>query len=265
MGVRNDQDVTMKQVEDMSGNIRDRVCLVTGASRGIGKAVALSLARHGGIVYGTATTADGADRIGSMFESENLNGHGRVLDVRDQNGIVELIDAMNRESGVPLILVNNAGITRDNLLVRMKDDEWSDLIEINLTSMFRTSRAVLRGMMKARFGRIVNIASVIGAIGNPGQSNYAATKAGIIGFTKSLAREAAPRGITVNAIAPGFIMTDMTSVLTEEQCSEMLAHIPLNRLGEPEDIAQSVVFLASEAGDYITGQTLHVNGGMYMP
>ena len=249
----------------MSGNVRDRVCLVTGASRGIGKAVALSLARHGGIVYGTATTADGTDRINSMFGSENLNGRGRVLDVREQNHIAELIDAINQESEAPLILVNNAGITRDNLLVRMKDDEWSDLIEVNLTSMFRTARAVLRGMMKARFGRIVNISSVIGSTGNPGQSNYAAAKAGILGFTKALARETAPRGITVNAIAPGFIRTDMTGVLSERQSSEMLAHVPLNRLGEPEDIAQSVMFLVSEAGDYITGQTLHVNGGMYMP
>ncbi|MCY4148680.1 MAG: 3-oxoacyl-ACP reductase FabG [Gammaproteobacteria bacterium] len=248
----------------MSENIRDRVCLVTGASRGIGKAVALSLARHGGIVYGTATTADGADKISSAFESENLNGRGRVLDVRDQNSIVELIDAINKEFEAPLILVNNAGITRDSLLVRMKDDEWTDLIEVNLTSMFRTAKAVLRGMMKARFGRIVNISSVIGAIGNPGQSNYAATKAGIVGFTKSLAKEAAPRGITVNAIAPGFIMTDMTSVLTERQRSEILEHIPLNRLGEPEDIAQAVMFLVGGSGDYITGQTLHVNGGMYL-
>ncbi|MYB35493.1 MAG: 3-oxoacyl-ACP reductase FabG [Gammaproteobacteria bacterium] len=249
----------------MSDNIRDRVCLVTGASRGIGKAVALSLARHGGIVYGTATTADGADRISSMFGSENLNGRGRVLDVRDRNGIVQLIDAINKESGDPLILVNNAGITHDNLLVRMRDHEWEDLIEVNLTSMFRMTRAVVRRMMKARFGRIVNISSVIGAIGNPGQSNYAAAKAGILGFTKALAREAAPRGITVNAIAPGFIRTDMTGVLSEQQSSEMLAHIPLNRLGETEDIAHAVLFLVDGSGDYITGQTLHVNGGMYLP
>ncbi len=249
----------------MSENIRGRVCLVTGASRGIGKAVALHLARHGGIVYGTATGTDGADRISSMFGSDNLNGWGRVLDVRDQNSILGLIDTIGKESEAPLILVNNAGITRDNLLVRMKEDEWSELIETNLNSVFRVAKAVLRGMMKARFGRIVNISSVIGAIGNPGQCNYAAAKAGIIGFTKSLAREAAPRGITVNAIAPGFIMTDMTSALTEQQRSEMLAHVPLNRIGEPEDIAQAVMFLVSESGDYITGQTLHVNGGMYMP
>ncbi len=265
MGICNDQDVTVRQVEIMSDNIKDRVCLVTGASRGIGKAVALHLAQHGGIVYGTATTDDGADKISSMFDFETLKGTGRVLDVRDQDSIVNLIDAINKESEAPLILVNNAGVTRDNLLVRMKDDEWNDLIEVNLTSMFRTARAVLRGMMKARFGRIVNISSIIGAIGNPGQSNYAAAKAGIIGFTKALAREAAPRGITVNAIAPGFINTDMTSVLSEKQSSEMLAHVPLNRLGEPDDIAQAVIFLVGNSGDYITGQTLHVNGGMYMP
>ncbi len=265
MGICNDQDAIVNQVETMSENIRDRVCLVTGASRGIGKAVALNLARHGGAVYGTATTDDGAEKISSMFGAENLKGWGRVLDVRDQNSVLELIDTINTESGPPLILVNNAGITRDNLLIRMKDDEWSDLIEVNLTSMFRTARAVLRGMLKARFGRIVNISSIIGSIGNPGQSNYAAAKAGIVGFTKALAREAAPRGITVNAIAPGFVKTDMTSGLTEKQSSEMLAHIPLNRLGEPEDIAQAVIFLVGDSGDYITGQTLHVNGGMYMP
>lgn len=249
----------------MIQNIKDRVCLVTGASRGIGKAVAQTLARQGGIVYGTATTADGADKISEMFKSQDLEGHGRMLDVRNQNDVQALIDSISKEAGAPLVLVNNAGITRDNLLVRMKDDDWDDLIAVNLTSLFRVSRAVLRGMMKARFGRIVNISSIIGATGNPGQSNYAAAKAGIIGFTKALAREAAPRGITVNAVAPGFVDTDMTGVLSEEQHTEMLSHIPLNRIGEPQDIAHAVMFLVGEGGDYVTGQTLHINGGMHMP
>lgn len=249
----------------MYENIKDRVCLVTGASRGIGQAVALALARHGGMVYGTATTREGAEKISGMLSSEGLSGQGRVLDVRDPGNIVAVIDSISKESSAPVILVNNAGITRDNLLVRMKDEEWDDLIEVNLTAMFRVAKAALRGMMKARFGRIVNISSVIGAVGNPGQANYAAAKAGIIGFTKALAKEAAPRGITVNAIAPGFIATDMTRVLTEQQSSDILTHVPLKRLGEPEDIAHAALFLIAETGDYITGQTLHINGGMYMP
>lgn len=248
----------------MAEKLKDRVCLVTGASRGIGQAIALAFAREGGIVYGTATTDAGAERIADMFRSEGLDGHGRVLDVRDSSSIGQLIEAIGGESSPPLVLVNNAGITRDNIMLRMKDDEWEELMEVNLTSMFRVAKAALREMMKARFGRIVNISSVVGATGNPGQSNYAATKAGIIGFTKALAREVAPRGITVNAIAPGFIKTDMTGVLTDDQRSQLLSHIPLNRLGEPADIAHTAVFLVGDTGDYITGQTLHVNGGMYM-
>ena len=237
------------------------IALVTGASRGIGLAIAARLAAAGATVVGTATTASGAARI-----SENLAGHGRgaVLDVCDQASIDALLDDIAAKEGAVGILCNNAGITRDTLLLRMKQEDWDVVINTNLASVFRLSKAVLRGMMKARKGRIINIASVVGATGNAGQANYAAAKAGIVGFTKSLAREVGSRGITANVIAPGFIDTDMTRALSEDQRSGLTAQIPLARLGDPKDIAAAVAFLASPDAAYITGETLHVNGGMYM-
>lgn len=245
-------------------SIGNEIALVTGASRGIGKAIAATLGSKGATVIGTATSEGGAQGITDNFAGSGIKGVGKVLNVTDHDSIATLMKGIQEEYGAPTILVNNAGITRDNLLMRMKDDEWEDVIETNLTSAFRMSKACLRGMMKAKHGRIVTITSVIGATGNPGQANYAATKAGVIGFTKSLAREIGSRGITVNAVAPGFIDTDMTKELPEAKQQALLEQIPLGRLGGVEDIANAVAFLASEDAAYITGETLHVNGGMYM-
>ncbi len=245
-------------------SLENEVALVTGATRGIGKAIALALGAQGATVIGTATSESGASTISAYLKEKGINGEGRVLNVTDADTIPAAIKEIAAASGTPTILVNNAGITRDNLLMRMKDDEWDDIINTNLTSVFRLSKACLRGMMKARCGRIISIASVVGASGNAGQTNYAAAKAGIMGFSKSLAREVASRGITVNVVAPGFIATDMTKDLPNEQKEGLLSSIPLNRLGSPEDIAAAVAYLASPAGGYVTGETLHVNGGMYM-
>ncbi|HIE39957.1 MAG TPA: 3-oxoacyl-ACP reductase FabG [Thiomicrorhabdus sp.] len=241
-----------------------KVAFVTGASRGIGKAIALELASQGAIVIGTATSESGADNISTYLKEAGAQGSGKCLNVTNGEMITSVLAEVTKEFGVPTILVNNAGITRDNLLMRMKDDEWDDIIQTNLSSVFRMSKGCLRGMMKAKGGRIINIASVVGVMGNAGQTNYAAAKAGIIGFSKSLAREVGTRNITVNTIAPGFIDTDMTRGLPEEQRTALTQQIPLSRLGSPEDIAKSVSFLAGEGGAYITGQTLNVNGGMYM-
>ncbi|MCC4587061.1 3-oxoacyl-ACP reductase FabG [Xanthomonas sp. NCPPB 1067] len=247
----------------MSKPLQGEIALVTGASRGIGAAIADILAAQGATVIGTATSASGAAAIGARLAPGG--GHGRELDVTDAAAVDALIDAIGKEFGAISILVNNAGITRDNLLMRMKDDDWQAIIDTNLTSVFRTSKAVMRGMMKARKGRIVNIASVVGVTGNPGQTNYAAAKAGIIAFSKSLAKEIGSRGVTVNVVAPGFIDTDMTKALPEESRTALLQQIALGHLGAPEDIANAVAFLAGPTGRYITGETLHVNGGMYMP
>jgi 3-oxoacyl-[acyl-carrier protein] reductase len=242
--------------------LNGQIALVTGASRGIGAAIASSLAGEGATVIGTATTPDGAARISEILAASG--GRGAVLDVASQESIDALIENIESKEGAIGILCNNAGITRDMLLLRMKQDDWDAVLQTNLASVFRLSKAVLRGMMKARKGRIISIASVVGLTGNPGQANYAAAKAGIIGFTKSLAREVGSRGITANVIAPGFIDTDMTRALKEEQRAALNAQIPLGRLGQPADIAAAVVFLTSPGGAYITGETLHVNGGMYM-
>ncbi len=239
-----------------------RVALVTGASRGIGKAIAEKLVDDGFFVVGTATTASGADAISSC-----LRGHGKglILDVADAGSVEELIKTVNDEFGTPVVLVNNAGITRDNLLMRMKDEEWDDIINTNLTSVFRMSKAVLRGMMKAKVGRVINISSVVGVTGNAGQANYAAAKAGMVGFAKAMAKEVGSRNITVNTVAPGFIDTDMTKELSEDVKNNLLSSIPLGRLGQANEIAHAVSFLASEGAAYITGETIHVNGGMFMP
>jgi 3-oxoacyl-[acyl-carrier protein] reductase len=247
----------------MTQTLKGEIALVTGASRGIGAAIADRLASLGATVFGTATTESGAQAIGDRLAAHG--GHGRMLNVTDPAAIEALIDGIAKETGAVSILVNNAGITRDQLLMRMKEEDWSAIMETNLTSVFRTSKAVMRGMMKARKGRIISIASVVGITGNPGQANYAAAKAGIIAFSKSLAREIGSRGITVNVVAPGFIDTDMTRALPEEQRTALLSGIALGQLGEPDDIAEAVAFLASPAAKYITGETLHVNGGMYMP
>ena len=246
----------------MSKPLDGEIALVTGASRGIGAAIADTLAAQGAKVIGTATSDSGAQAISARMES--LGGVGRVLNVTDGASIDALVDAVASEFGAISILVNNAGITRDQLLMRMKDDDWSAIIDTNLSSVYRTSKAVMRAMMKARKGRIINIASVIGLMGNAGQANYAAAKAGIIGFSKSLAREVGSRGITVNVVAPGFIETDMTQALPEAQKAAMLGQIALGRLGAPADIANAVAFLAGPSAAYITGETMHVNGGMYM-
>ena len=248
----------------MSAALEGQVALVTGASRGIGKACAVALAGEGATVVGTATAAAGVENIQAALAGERARGRGAVLDVNDAAAIEKLIADIEREYGSIGILVNNAGITRDTLALRMKDADWDAVLDTNLKSVFRLSRAVLKGMMKARGGRIINITSVVGWTGNPGQVNYAAAKAGLSGFTRSLAREIGSRGITVNCVAPGFIDTDMTAGLTGEQREALLAQIPLGRLGLPEDVAAAVVFLASPAARYITGGTLHVNGGMYM-
>ncbi len=241
-----------------------RIALVTGASRGIGRAISLELGGQGHVVVGTATSEGGAEGIGAYLESARIEGCGLVLDVSDAGSIRQTLETVVERYGAPVILVNNAGITRDNLMMRMKDEEWDAILATNLTSVFRVSRACLRAMMKARWGRIVNIASVVGATGNAGQTNYAAAKAGMIGLTKSLAREVGTRGITVNAVAPGFIDTDMTRALDEEQRNELTRQIPLGRLGRPEHVAAAVGFLTTDAAEYMTGETLHVNGGMFM-
>ena len=246
----------------MANELQGEIALVTGASRGIGAAIADLLASKGATVIGTATTEPGAAAIGDRLKP--LGGHGRALDVTDGAAVEALIDAIAKEFGAVSILVNNAGITRDNLLMRMKDEDWNAILDTNLSSIFRTSKAVMRGMMKARKGRIINIASVIGVTGNAGQANYAAAKAGIIGFSKSMAREIGSRNITVNVVAPGFIETDMTRDLPEDAKAKMLEDIALGRLGSPRDIAEAVAFLAGPAAAYITGETLHVNGGMHM-
>ena len=244
--------------------LQGKLALVTGATRGIGRAIALELGRQGATVVGTATSEAGVAEIGSMLSQAGIKGAGMVLNVRDAAGCDALIEAVQKAHGDILILVNNAGITRDNLALRMKDAEWDEVIDINLRAVFRLSRAVMRGMMKARWGRIINITSVVGASGNPGQANYAAAKAGVVGMTKSLARELGSRGITVNCVAPGFIDTDMTRALPEAQRTGLLAQIPLGRLGAPEEIGAAVAYLASPAAAYVTGCVLHVNGGMYM-
>jgi 3-oxoacyl-[acyl-carrier protein] reductase len=238
------------------------IALVTGASRGIGRAIAERLAEDGFFVVGTATTDSGAEAI-SAFLAEN--GTGKKLNVADAESIAGFIKTVNDDIGTPTVLVNNAGITRDNLLMRMKDEEWDDIINTNLTSVFRMSKAVLRGMMKAKTGRIINISSVVGSTGNAGQTNYAAAKAGMVGFAKSMAKEVGSRNITVNTVAPGFIDTDMTRELSADIKNTLLASIPLSRLGEAKEIAHTVSFLASEGAAYITGETIHVNGGMFMP
>jgi len=244
--------------------LTEDIALVTGASRGIGRAIALALGRQGAKVVGTATTEQGAAAIQSSFDDQGLQGLGLTLDVTDVDAIASVMKQIKDTLGAPSILVNNAGITRDNLLMRMKEDEWGAVLDTNLSSIFRLSKACLRGMMKAKRGRIINIASVVAVTGNPGQANYCAAKAGMIGFSKSLAREVGTRGITVNAIAPGFIDTDMTRSLADDQRESLIKQIPLGRLGDVSDIASAAVFLASPQAAYITGETLHVNGGMHM-
>ena len=241
--------------------MQNKIALVTGATRGIGRAIAEELASKGAFVIGTATSEKGADTISAYLVDK---GKGFVLNVADKESIDAVLEQIKEQFGDIDILVNNAGITRDNLLMRMKDEEWFDIMQTNLTSVFHLSKAMLRSMMKKRFGRIITIGSVVGSMGNPGQSNYCAAKAGLIGFSKGLAKEVASRGITVNVVAPGFIATDMTEVLTEEQKAGILGNVPAGRLGEPKDIAKAVAFLASDDAAYITGTTLHVNGGLYM-
>jgi len=245
--------------------LKEKLVLVTGASRGIGRAIALTLGDAGATVIGTATSDEGAANISTTFTENNILGKGMKLNVTDNDQISALIKSITEDYGSVDILINNAGITRDNILVRMKEDEWDDIINTNLSSVYKMSKSVLRGMIKKRSGRIISITSVVGSMGNAGQSNYAAAKAGIMGFTKSLAREVGVRGITVNAIAPGFIKTDMTDALPDEQKEALASQIPLVRLGTVDEIAQSVLFLAGESGSYITAQTLHVNGGMFAP
>ncbi len=246
----------------MSKSLQGEIALITGASRGIGKAIAEQLATDGATVIGTATTDKGAEAISTYLKDSG--GKGMCLNVTDNDSVAAVIKQITADFGAISILVNNAGITKDNLLMMMKEDQWGDVINTNLTSVYRLSKSVVRSMMKARKGRIINIASVVGSTGNPGQTNYSATKAGLLGFTKSLAREIGSRNITVNAVAPGFIDTDMTRELGDEQRDALIAQIPLNKLGNPADIANAVAFLASPEAGYITGETLHVNGGMYM-
>ena len=245
-------------------NLQGETALITGATRGIGQAIAQTLGNAGATVIGTATSTNGAESISTNLNASGISGEGYVLDVNDTDAIAAMIKDISERYGTPSILVNNAGITRDNLLMRMKDDEWDGVISTNLSSIYRLSKAVLRGMMKLKKGRIISIASVVGVMGNAGQTNYSAAKAGIMGFSKSLAREVGSRGITVNTVAPGFIDTDMTRALGEEQRELLVQQVPLNRLGSVDDIAQTVLFLASPSAAYITGETIHVNGGMYM-
>jgi 3-oxoacyl-[acyl-carrier protein] reductase len=244
--------------------IDGKIALVTGATRGIGKAIALQLASQGAIVIGTATSESGAQAITAALTEVGNAGTGMILNVSDSDSVADTLKVIVEAYGAPAILVNNAGITRDNLLMRMKSDEWDDVVNTNMSSIFRMSKGCLRGMTKARWGRVINISSVVGSMGNMGQANYAAAKAGVEGFSRAMAREVASRNITVNSIAPGFIATDMTDALGDEQKDTLRKQIPLQRLGAPEDIAQLVGFLASDAGAYITGETIHVNGGMYM-
>ena len=248
----------------MNINLDNRIALVTGASRGIGKAIASSLGQSGALVIGTATSESGVEKIRKDLKAKNIKGLAHVLDVSNMDSVNVLFDFLTSEGLSPGILVNNAGITRDNLFLRMKEDEWEDVINTNLNSIYRVTKACIKAMMKARFGRIINITSVVALSGNAGQVNYTAAKAGIIGFTRSLAKEMGTRGITVNAIAPGFIMTDMTDGLTEEQKSDMTKQIALGRLGDVDEVADTVTFLASDAAGYITGETINVNGGLYM-
>ncbi len=245
-------------------SLSNEIALVTGATRGIGREIALTLGRMGATVVGTATSEKGAETISAFLAENDIKGRGMVLDVADSSSVNDVVAAIGKEFGAPTVLVNNAGITRDNLMLRMSEDEWDAIINTNLSSIYRLSKACLRGMTKAKRGRIISIASVVGVMGNIGQANYAAAKAGVIGFSKSLAREVASRGITVNVVAPGFIDTDMTKVLPEEHKETLLKQVPLNRLGSPEEIAATVGFLASPGAAYITGETIHVNGGMYM-
>lgn len=245
-------------------SIEGKVAVITGASRGIGRAIADSLAAQGATVIGTATSEAGAQAIDQRFKGDGVKGAGKLLNVTDKVSVDEFIKDITAEFGAPLILVNNAGITRDNIMLRMKAEEWDDVIDTNLNSVFRLAKACLRGMTKARWGRIINISSVVGSMGNAGQANYAATKAGVEGFSRALAREVGSRSITVNSVAPGFIDTDMTRELPDAQREGLLAQIPLGRLGQPEEIAGTVSFLASDAAAYISGATIHVNGGMHM-
>lgn len=241
-----------------------KVTLVTGASRGIGAAIADALGHEGAIVIGTATTESGAEKITARLVEKGIKGQGMMLNVTDAESVSGVLKTIQENYGAPTILVNNAGITKDNLLMRMSDDEWFDVVNTNLNAVYRLSKACLRGMMKARWGRIINVGSVVGAMGNAGQSNYAATKAGVAGFARALGKEVGSRNITVNTVSPGFIATDMTDVLTEEYKATMLSAVPLARLGKPEEIANTVKFLASDGAAYITGENIHVNGGMYM-
>lgn len=245
-------------------SFNDKIAVVTGASRGIGSAIADRLGQAGAIIVGTATTDSGANAISERLKNKDIKGCGMALNVTEADTIQTFMKAVQDQFGTPSILVNNAGITRDNLLMRMSDDEWNQVINTNLNAVFYLSKACLRGMMKARWGRIINVSSVVGSMGNPGQSNYAATKAGVAGFARALASEVGSRGITVNTVAPGFIDTDMTRELPEDQRAALLGQIPLGRLGQPEEIASVVEFLAGDGGAYISGATIHVNGGMYM-
>jgi len=245
-------------------SLQGQIALVTGASRGIGQGIALELGKQGATVVGTATTETGAQAISDYLAAAGITGRGMALNVNDGAQVDQVLETIRKQYGEISILVNNAGITRDNLLARMSDDEWDDIMATNLKSVFRMSRAVLRGMMKARQGRIINISSVVGSMGNAGQSNYAASKAGMVGFSKSLAREIGSRNVTVNCVAPGFIATDMTEALPQEQRDKLVEHVPLKRLGQVSDVAAAVAFLAGPGAGYITGATLHVNGGMYM-
>lgn len=245
-------------------SLENEVAFVSGASRGIGKEIALALGEQGATVVGTATSESGAENISNYLKENDIKGQGMVMNVTDQGSITDTVKAISEGFGTPTILINNAGITRDNLVMRMKDAEWDDIMNTNLSSIFKVSKACLRGMMKAKKGRIISIASVVGVTGNAGQANYSAAKAGVIGFSKSLAREVGSRGITVNVVAPGFIDTDMTKALPEAQREALLGQISLGRLGEAAEIAHAVTFLASPGAGYITGETIHVNGGMYM-
>lgn len=245
-------------------SLQGKVALVTGASRGIGQAIALELGRNGAVVVGTATSESGAERISATFKENGIEGFGLMLDVCNAESVDSVLSQIQERVGAPLILVNNAGITRDNLMMRMKDDEWNDVVNTNLNSLFRLSKGVLRGMTKARWGRIISIGSVVGAMGNAGQVNYAAAKAGLEGFSRALAREVGSRAVTVNSVTPGFIDTDMTRELPQTQRDSLTAQIPLGRLGQAEEIAHVVAFLASEGAGYVTGATIPVNGGMYM-
>lgn len=244
--------------------LKDKIALVTGASRGIGHGIALALGRAGATVIGTATTQEGADKITTALKNENINGCGIALNVTSQDSVDNLLSEIKQRYGVINVLVNNAAITKDNLFLRMKDDEWMQVVDTNLNSIFRLSKACIRDMLKSRWGRIINIGSVVGSTGNPGQANYCAAKAGVVGFSKALALEVGSRNITINTVAPGFIATDMTNALSDEQREAIFKQIPMQRIGNIEDIAAAVVFLASDSAGYITGQTLHVNGGMYM-